>query len=92
MLQASNGESVLSILLTFTDLPQHDDAVLRAPVGGDVKHARAVAADDPVVHLRVLADVCVQGPDHAHHGAGLQGFWDSELVQGCDERASAQAG
>lgn len=76
------GQHLAHVFSTFTDLPQHDDAVLRAPVGGDVEHTRAVAADDSVVHLRVLADVGVQGADHAHHSAGLQGLWDSELVQG----------
>lgn len=78
-----------SIYMTLTDLPQYDDTVLCAPVGGDVKHARAVAADDPVVHLRVVTDVGVQGPDHPHHRTGLQGLRDPELVQSCRDRAAS---
>lgn len=69
---------------SITDLPQHDDAVLRAPVGGDVKHAGAVAPDDPVVHLRVLADVGVHGADHSHRPSELNGLGHSELVEGCE--------
>ena len=70
----------------ITDLPQHDDAVLRAPVGGDVKHAGAVAPDDPVVHLCVLSDVGVHGADQSHRPSELNGLGHPELEEGCEER------
>lgn len=66
--------------LKSADLPEHDDALLRAPVGGDVKHPRAIASDDPVVHLSVLADVSVHGPEESHSRAQLVGLRNSELV------------
>lgn len=67
------------------DLPQHDDAFLRAPVGDDVKHPGPVAPDDPVVHLRVLPNVSIHGPDRSHLRPKLPGLLDSELIESCGE-------
>lgn len=69
-----------------SDLPQEDDALLRAPVGDHVEHPGSVAPDDPVVHLGVLADVGVDGPDQAHRGAHLDGLGHPELIESCRER------
>lgn len=71
------------------DLLEHDDALLRAPVGGNVKHPGAVALGDPVYHLGVLTDVGVYGPDDPHHRAQLVGLRNSELVQSCGQKKHA---
>lgn len=77
----------LQVKVRVPDLPQHDDALLRAPIGADVKHAGAIAPDDPVVHRCVLADVSVHGPDHSHRGAKLDGLGNPDLIESCGRKS-----
>lgn len=53
--------------MTVPHLPQHNDAVLRAPIGSDIEHAGSIAPNDPVVHLCILTNVGVHGTDQSHH-------------------------
>lgn len=68
---------------SWSHLPEHQPALLAAPIGHDVKDTRALAANQTVLHLCVLADVGVHGSDHAHNRAGRQRLLDPELVERC---------
>lgn len=70
---------------TVPDLSQHDDTLLRGPIGDDIEHPRPVAPSDPVVHLCILPYVSVQGPDHSHLRPELPGLGHSELIESCRE-------
>lgn len=67
------------------DLPQQNDTLLCAPIGGDLKHPRPIAPNNPVVHLRILADIRVHGSDHSHRRPNLDGLGYPELIEGCKE-------
>lgn len=64
-----------------SDLPQHDAAILSAPICDDIKHARTVAPNDPVVHLCILCNVGIHGPDHSHRRPQLDGLGHGEVVE-----------